>query len=107
MSFDRKTGELWAGDVGENKYEEIDLVVKGGNYGWNRREGFHPFGRLDGPEPADPFLDPVVEYPRNEGVSVTGGHVYRGPVAGLTGSISTPTTRWARSGDCAAAPTAR
>lgn len=85
MSFDRKTGELWAGDVGQNKYEEIDLVVKGGNYGWNRREGFHPFGRADGPAPADPFIDPVVEYPRNEGVSVTGGHVYRGPVAALDG----------------------
>ncbi|MFZ9691903.1 MAG: PQQ-dependent sugar dehydrogenase [Phycisphaerales bacterium] len=85
MSFDRKTGELWAGDVGQNKYEEIDLVVKGGNYGWNRREGFHPFGRAEGPEPADPFIDPVVEYPRNEGVSVTGGHVYRGPVKALDG----------------------
>ncbi|MGA1517376.1 MAG: PQQ-dependent sugar dehydrogenase [Phycisphaerales bacterium] len=85
MSFDRKTGDLWAGDVGQNKYEEIDLVVKGGNYGWNRREGFHPFGRADGPEPADPFLDPVVEYPRNEGVSVTGGHVYRGPAKALDG----------------------
>jgi glucose/arabinose dehydrogenase len=85
MSFDRKTGDLWAGDVGQNKYEEIDLVVKGGNYGWNRREGFHPFGRAEGPEPADPFIDPVVEYPRNEGVSVTGGHVYRGPAKALDG----------------------
>lgn len=85
MSFDRKTGELWAGDVGQNKFEEIDLVVKGGNYGWNRREGFQPFGRADGPAPADPFLDPVVEYPRNEGVSVTGGHVYRGPAKALDG----------------------
>lgn len=85
MSFDRETGDLWAGDVGQNKFEEIDLIVKGGNYGWNRREGFHPFGRKDAAAPVDPFLDPVVEYPRDEGVSVTGGHVYRGPEEGLRG----------------------
>ncbi len=84
MSFDRETGDLWAGDVGQNKYEEIDLVVKGGNYGWNRREGFHAFREGD-PAPADPYLDPLVEYPRNEGVSVTGGHVYRGADEAMQG----------------------
>ena len=83
MSFDRKNGDLWAGDVGQNKWEEIDLVVKGGNYGWNKREGAHPFGRQRrGANPdADvdqDMIDPVAEYSHREGLSVTGGNVYRG-----------------------------
>jgi len=79
MSFDRKTGELYAGDVGQNAWEEIDIIVKGGNYGWRPREGFHPTsGVSDASEASDRFIDPLVEYPHKDGVSVTGGFVYRG-----------------------------
>ena len=77
MSFDRETGELWAGDVGQNRWEEIDIVRAGGNYGWRYREGKHRFSRDEPPVELE-LLDPVVEYPRSDGISVTGGHVYRG-----------------------------
>lgn len=75
MSWDRKTGHLWGGDVGQNAYEEIDLIVKGGNYGWKNREGAHAYrdGRKE-----EGMIDPVVEYGRDKGISVTGGYVYRG-----------------------------
>jgi glucose/arabinose dehydrogenase len=76
-SFDRGTGALWAGDVGQNAWEEVDLVVAGGNYGWRRREGAHDYLPVASPPP-DPLIDPVSEYPHSEGVSVTGGFVYRG-----------------------------
>jgi glucose/arabinose dehydrogenase/sugar lactone lactonase YvrE len=77
MAFDRKTGQLWAADVGQNLYEEIDLITKGGNYGWNRREALHPFGpRGSGPKPE--FIDPIWEYHHDVGKSITGGTVYRG-----------------------------
>ena len=74
--FDRKTGELWSADVGQDKYEEIDIIKKGGNYGWNAREGLHPFP--GGSNSAGPFEDPVVEHPHGIANSVTGGCVYRG-----------------------------
>jgi len=77
MAFDRSTGELWVGDVGQNEWEEIDIVSRGGNYGWNVREGAHDFrGGKPGSFGAD-YIDPVAEYPRNEGISVTGGAVWR------------------------------
>lgn len=75
FSFDRLTGTLWAGDVGQNAWEEINIVRRGGNYGWRRKEGFHRFHRE---QPTPDMIDPVVAYPTSEGRSVTGGVVYRG-----------------------------
>ena len=78
FSFDRATGELWAGDVGQNRWEEIDLIRRGANYGWNVLEGNHCFGTRGacqrvGMEP------PVWEYSLDgEPCSVIGGYVYRG-----------------------------
>jgi len=75
FSFDAETDKLWAGDVGQNAYEEVHTIKKGGNYGWNEREGFHAF---EGGEMQPGFINPVHEYPHKVGKSVTGGYVYRG-----------------------------
>lgn len=76
-SFDRQTGDLWVGDVGQGSFEEIDIVDRGGNYGWNVREGAHCFEPMSGCATAG-LIDPVAEYGRGLGFSITGGHVYRG-----------------------------
>lgn len=76
IAFDRQTGTLWAGDVGQDIWEEIDIIKKGGNYGWNLREGKHPF--RGGAEASDKFIDPIFEYHHDVGKSITGGYVYRG-----------------------------
>ncbi len=77
-SFDRNTGALWAGDVGQVQREEIDLIRRGGNYGWRLYEGtrsnINPAG-----VPAADFDAPVREYGRTDGSTVVGGYVYRGP----------------------------
>ncbi|EMI58318.1 Glucose/sorbosone dehydrogenase-like protein [Rhodopirellula sallentina SM41] len=82
MAFDPKTDELWAADVGQNDWEEINIIHKGGNYGWSLREGAHRFtkGGGKGSGPNDRLIEPLVEYPHTDdwGKSVTGGLVYRG-----------------------------
>jgi glucose/arabinose dehydrogenase len=77
MSFDRETGHLWAADVGQNLWEEINIITKGGNYGWNWREGKHPFAPNGQDKPAN-LIDPIWDYHHDIGKSITGGVVYRG-----------------------------
>lgn len=76
FSFDRDTGELWAGDVGQGSWEEVDRVEAGMNYGWDEREGAHCFEPTSGC--ATDNVDPIAEYDHSLGSSVTGGYVYRG-----------------------------
>jgi hypothetical protein len=88
MSFDRATGEQWIGDVGQGDYEEIDHVAagrKGVNFGWNKREGKHPYNGGAAPSGA---VDPELELTHADGnCSVTGGYVYRGEaIRGLGGT---------------------
>jgi glucose/arabinose dehydrogenase len=89
MSFDEETDRLFVGDVGQNTWEEVNIVEKGGNYGWNVREGAHCFQAEDCPgetPEGEALVDPILEYPNQggksdadiTGISVTGGHVYRG-----------------------------
>jgi glucose/arabinose dehydrogenase len=76
-SFDRQGGDLWVGDVGQSSFEEIDVVVLGENYGWDSREGAHCFEPASGCATAG-LTDPIAEYGRDLGFSITGGYVYRG-----------------------------
>ncbi len=87
MSFDSETGDLYAADVGQNDIEEVDLVVSGGNYGWPVKEGTFLFDMngddpgfttTDSPGAPAGLIDPIAQYDHDEGVSVTGGFVYRG-----------------------------
>lgn len=93
-SFDRQTGDFWMADVGQNKWEEVNFMPKGkgagANYGWRLREADKetPGRNVGGPAPAG-AIEPVYSYDHgskdNEGLSVTGGYVYRGPVKELQG----------------------
>jgi glucose/arabinose dehydrogenase len=77
-SFDRVDGAtLWAGDVGQNAWEEIDIIERGGNYGWRCYEGNAEYN-LAGCQARDTYDFPLAVYGRDEGHSVTGGYVYRG-----------------------------
>jgi glucose/arabinose dehydrogenase len=84
-SFDRGTGNLWLGDVGSHTREEVDLVVKGGNYGWRCKEGTLDTTLMCG-TPTTPLVPPVAEYVHPLGQAVTGGFVYHGAaIPGLVG----------------------
>jgi len=90
FTFDRKTGTLWAGEVGQDLWEMVHIIKNGGNYGWSIKEGFHNFRGKRGQkaDPASPLSPPLVEYPHSpgqpptrrmdDGKSITGGYVYRG-----------------------------
>lgn len=77
FSFDRATGRLFLADVGQNKWEEIDIIEKGGNYGWRVMEGAHCYNPPTGCSTAGLQI-PIAEYDHSLGCSITGGHVYRG-----------------------------
>lgn len=88
FSFDSQTGDLYAGDVGQNDIEEVNIITSGGNYGWNAKEGsffFYPNGQNRGyvsntpsPTATAGMIDPTLQYDHDEGLSVMGGYVYRG-----------------------------
>lgn len=109
FSFDSETGLLVVGDVGQGNIEEIDIIEKGGNYGWNIKEGTFRFNPqtggisddLSGIDPA--LIDPVAEYDHDDGISIIGGFVYRGSAipelvgkyvfGDFSGSFGAPTGR--------------
>jgi glucose/arabinose dehydrogenase len=78
FTFDRENGRCWAGDVGQNLWEEVDIIVNGGNYGWSVREGKHAFPKRQRVTSKVPKIEPIAEYAHSEGKSITGGYVYRG-----------------------------
>ncbi len=85
FSFDRATGLLWAGDVGQNAWEEIDVIRNGKNYGWHFREGAHCYSPSTNC-PTAGLVDPIIDYDHSVGYAVTGGFVYRGTkLQGLVG----------------------
>lgn len=77
ISFDQQTGELFCGDVGESTYEEVDLVKKGGNYGWDALEADQAYDTALYDRGGD-FIGPIAAYKHPQGVCVIGGYVYRG-----------------------------
>lgn len=85
MAFDKPSGDFWIADVGQGVWEEINLIERGGNYGWSLAEGHHPFKPVA--EPKDKLVGPIWEYHHELGKSITGGAVYHGKqVPELAGS---------------------
>ena len=78
ISFDKKTSDLWLGDVGQELWEEVNVIRKGGNYGWAGREGNHSFGNRADVKGVSAPIDPVWEYDHRIGKSITGGRMYYG-----------------------------
>lgn len=81
ISFDQQTGQLFAGEVGQDLWEEVDIVTKGGNYGWRIVEGTHCHNAKNTPDGScdkKGIIMPITEYSHKEGVSVMGGYVYHG-----------------------------
>ena len=76
-SFDRVTGDFIVADVGQSTWEEVDVIVNGGNYGWRCYEGNHSYN-TSGCQPQSNYVAAVHEYDHNTGISITGGYVYRG-----------------------------
>ena len=86
FSFDTATGKQFVGDVGQSLYEEVDVLQKGGNYGWHVMEAMHCYNPATGCDMTGLML-PIAEYSHSEGDAVIGGYVYRGgAIPGLVGS---------------------
>ena len=84
-SFDRATGDIWAGDVGQGSWEEVNIIQLGGNYGWRIREGQHCYNPSSACQTAG-LIEPVAEVQQPVFQSITGGYVYRGTnIPGLVG----------------------
>ncbi len=75
--FDRVTGDLWLADVGQDRTEEVAIIRRGANHGWNVYEGFEPFSNQYR-KPGETYTRPIFSYRRKYGNSITGGHIYRG-----------------------------
>ncbi|MFY9558979.1 MAG: PQQ-dependent sugar dehydrogenase [Terriglobales bacterium] len=82
FSFERGGTRLFCGDVGQDMWEEVDLITKGGNFGWNVMEGAHCFNPSSGCDMSGKIL-PIAEYSHSEGIAIIGGYVYKGAITGL------------------------
>jgi glucose/arabinose dehydrogenase len=109
FSFERGGTRLFCGDVGQDSFEEVDLITKGGNFGWHVMEGAHCFNPSSGCDMSNKIL-PIAEYSHSEGIAIIGGYVYKGSAisslanayifADLTGKIWSltegPSNVWTR-----------
>src|SRR5262249_41711597 len=77
FSFDKESGQLFCGDVGQNMYEEVDIIEKGKNYGWRIMEGFHCYNPSTNCNTSG-LTTPIAEYDHTIGKAIIGGYVYRG-----------------------------